>query len=200
MSKKNSSAEVYEQSYEVEKIVGDKEKDGIKYYHVKWIGYDDPDDLTWEPIEHLKNCRKSIEAYEKSKKLKAAEKRGNMAISDFYSCQKYPFAMIKIDQNDPLLPQFTAEPFGFRKYKKESDGHKKNFISIDNVEKINEEHVVINSETYQKPSVAIEYDIMGMMFPIVLNNWMKEKTTSKTNQAQSFKVKEEKTAPIVIEL
>ena len=194
MSKKNAPAEVYS----VEKIIGDKEKDGIKYYHVKWEGYDDPEDLTWEPIENLKNCRKAIEEYENRKKVKTSEKNANAKASDFNNCQKFPFSMIKIDQNDPLLPKFTASPFAFRSYKKETDRSKKNFISIDNVQKKDDNQIIFKSETFQKASVNIDYDIMGMMFPIVLNNWMRDKMSSKDQNTDSD-TKEVKATPIIID-
>ena len=108
---KKKQLEVYDQSFEVEKIIDDRIVDGVKEYRVKWLGYDKEDDCTWEPICNLKNCRDAIENYEREAKIK----RKKLVASDFYSCQKYPFATIKIDPQDPLLPKFTSTPFSFRK-------------------------------------------------------------------------------------
>lgn len=43
-----------EDEYRVEKILTHGHaKGGIVIYQIKWLGYDDEDDLTWEPIENL---------------------------------------------------------------------------------------------------------------------------------------------------
>jgi len=40
--------------YRVEAIKGhDFTNDGTTIYHIKWLGYESKDDLTWEPIENL---------------------------------------------------------------------------------------------------------------------------------------------------
>ena len=166
--KKTQSQDVYSESYIVEKIVGDKEKDGVKYYQVKWQGYDNPKDLTWEPIEHLTNCRESIEAYEKSKRQKAAVKP---IVTGFFECQNYPYALIKIDQKDPFLPQYTANPFAFRKYKVRQDPDQKNFVKIDGFHKAQNGEVFFTCETYQKPSVDINFDVVSMLLPSSLTSW-----------------------------
>ena len=38
-----------QEEYEVEKILNYGYIDGVLSYHVKWVGYDDPKDMTWEP-------------------------------------------------------------------------------------------------------------------------------------------------------
>ena len=55
-----------EQEYEVEKIVNFGYSDGILYYHVKWIGYDRPEDMTWEPYSNLENCQDIVDIYFRS--------------------------------------------------------------------------------------------------------------------------------------
>ncbi|XP_070605896.1 M-phase phosphoprotein 8 isoform X2 [Erythrolamprus reginae] len=48
-----------ENVYEVEKILDMKTEDGEVKYKVRWKGYA-PDDDTWEPEEHLKDCREVL--------------------------------------------------------------------------------------------------------------------------------------------
>ncbi|ODM87895.1 M-phase phosphoprotein 8 [Orchesella cincta] len=51
--------------YVVEKIlskeVGD---DGVTYYEVKWEGWDNPEDITWEPLANLARCPELLLAFE----------------------------------------------------------------------------------------------------------------------------------------
>lgn len=44
-----------EDEYQVETITDHKVQRGGKniLYHVKWLGYDEPTDMTWEPAENL---------------------------------------------------------------------------------------------------------------------------------------------------
>lgn len=43
-----------EDEYRVEKIMQHGYgKGGVVIYQIKWLGYDDEADLTWEPIENL---------------------------------------------------------------------------------------------------------------------------------------------------
>ena len=53
-----------EQDYEVECILDHEEdQDSVLHYKVKWVGYDDPKDITWEPAEHLRSARATVNAY-----------------------------------------------------------------------------------------------------------------------------------------
>ena len=45
-----------EEEYEVESIVNKRLRKGKAEYLVKWKGWEDPDDNTWEPIAHL-DCK-----------------------------------------------------------------------------------------------------------------------------------------------
>ena len=45
-----------EEEYEVEKIVNKRLRKGKPEYLVKWKGWEDPDDNTWEPVAHL-DCK-----------------------------------------------------------------------------------------------------------------------------------------------
>ena len=47
-----SSAEE-EEEYVVEKILDKKYDGGVPYYLIKWEGWNDPADQTWEPAENL---------------------------------------------------------------------------------------------------------------------------------------------------
>ena len=53
-----------EQDYKVECILDHEEdQDSVLHYKVKWVGYDDPKDITWEPAEHLHSARATVNAY-----------------------------------------------------------------------------------------------------------------------------------------
>jgi len=52
------------EEYEVETIVSKRLRKGKAEYLVKWKGWEDPDDNTWEPIGNLE-CHELIEEYEK---------------------------------------------------------------------------------------------------------------------------------------
>lgn len=72
-----SSAEE-EEEYVVEKILDKKYDGGVPYFLIKWDGWDDPADQTWEPVENLDSCPdllKEFEAKWKAKKEKKKEKK-----------------------------------------------------------------------------------------------------------------------------
>ncbi|CBX96122.1 hypothetical protein IAQ61_001304 [Plenodomus lingam] len=50
---KDSGSEEAEDEYIVEKIMGHKFVKGQLVFHVKWQGYDDPNDQTWEPEDNM---------------------------------------------------------------------------------------------------------------------------------------------------
>jgi chromobox protein 1 len=54
--------------YRVEKILDHQWNAKTKEfeYQVKWLGYEDADDLTWEPEDHLENSKEILNAYLKS--------------------------------------------------------------------------------------------------------------------------------------
>jgi len=54
-----------EEEYEVESIVNKRLRKGKAEYLVKWKGWEDPDDNTWEPIAHL-DCKDLIDEYERT--------------------------------------------------------------------------------------------------------------------------------------
>ena len=55
-----------DEEYEVEKVLDKRVKKGGQVeYMVKWRGYDDPDDNTWEPADNLKEAKPAIDRFEK---------------------------------------------------------------------------------------------------------------------------------------
>lgn len=65
---------VLDEEFEVERIVGKRNEEGVTQYKVKWSGYSS-DDCTWEPIEHLAGCQELIDAYNKSHPLPRVAKK-----------------------------------------------------------------------------------------------------------------------------
>jgi len=63
-----------EEEYEVESIVSKRIKKGKVEYLVKWKGWENPDDNTWEPVEHLE-CPELIQAYEEKHGGSAEDKK-----------------------------------------------------------------------------------------------------------------------------
>jgi len=71
------SSAMSDEEYEVETVLDKRTKKGGQVeYLVKWKGYDDPDDNTWEPADNLKEAEALIKKYEKdlSEKNAAAAK------------------------------------------------------------------------------------------------------------------------------
>ena len=79
----NQETEDMNQEYEVEKIIDmritpklniiTQKLEFIKEYLIKWVGYEQ---LTWEPLENLENCKELLKEFYKEKKrlLKKKEK------------------------------------------------------------------------------------------------------------------------------
>ena len=63
-----SDASDAEVEYEVEKILDKRIKKGKTEYYIKWKGYDNEEDNTWEPQENL-DCEDKIQDYEKKNKV-----------------------------------------------------------------------------------------------------------------------------------
>ncbi|KAH7713106.1 Chromo domain containing protein [Aphelenchoides avenae] len=63
-----------EEVYVVEKILAKRKlRGGAWEYQIKWKGYDDPKDITWEPEENC-DCPELIEEFERNHKKKEEEK------------------------------------------------------------------------------------------------------------------------------
>ncbi|KAF2716835.1 hypothetical protein K431DRAFT_169687 [Polychaeton citri CBS 116435] len=75
-----------EDEYEIEKILDHKFDKGAIAYKVKWLGYEDEKDQTWEPAENLEHATERLNDYKKliggspeppkSAKRSASTKRG----------------------------------------------------------------------------------------------------------------------------
>ncbi|KAI7157442.1 hypothetical protein KC349_g5615 [Hortaea werneckii] len=60
----NDEDEDDEDEYRVEKIVKhDWLDDGTLVYQIKWQGYEDPGDMTWEPVENLEGAKDILQTY-----------------------------------------------------------------------------------------------------------------------------------------
>ncbi|WKY02236.1 hypothetical protein Q1695_015896 [Nippostrongylus brasiliensis] len=71
-SSEESGSEVGEE-YVVEKILGKRTRKGRVEYLIKWRGYDDPDDNTWEPAGQC-DCAELIKEFEKQYRKGSKEK------------------------------------------------------------------------------------------------------------------------------
>jgi len=81
MSEDGSASETEE--YEVEKILDSRTKKGKVEYFIKWKGFDNEDDNTWEPVENL-DCKDKIDEFNKKKKNEdeKKEKKGEKRKGD----------------------------------------------------------------------------------------------------------------------
>jgi chromobox protein 1 len=61
--------------YDVEKILDKKKVGGQWKYLIKWEGWNNPEDLTWEPLEHLDNVPHIVQKFEEEWALKQKNKQ-----------------------------------------------------------------------------------------------------------------------------
>lgn len=54
-------------TFEVEEVLNEAVTDGVLFYRVKWKGFDDEKDITWENASNLRNCQDAIRKYSESK-------------------------------------------------------------------------------------------------------------------------------------
>ena len=67
-----------EEEYEVERIISKRARKGKVEYLVKWKGWEDPDDNTWEPVANL-DCKELIDEYESAHPDTDTEKKESSA-------------------------------------------------------------------------------------------------------------------------
>ena len=71
-SSSDSDEDRGEDVYDVESILDEAVEDGVKYYQVKWAGYDE---VTWEPEENCVGCERKIKEFHERKKNSAKNRR-----------------------------------------------------------------------------------------------------------------------------
>ena len=153
-----------EHAFVVEKIINKRIKGEVQQYLVKWQGYDDPSDLTWEPIENLQNCKESIDEYERAHKKKKDKTKDK--ITTIYEAQSYPYAMIKILNDDKLELKYNSTPFKFRRYKRNDKS------SLERIKEVDKESKSVNIEIKgKKNAISMDIDYAAMMFPKTLSRW-----------------------------
>jgi len=63
-----------ESDFEVEEILDKKRgKDGEWLYYIKWVGFEN-DENSWEPVEHLGECKEMVDDFDKKLKEKKQQK------------------------------------------------------------------------------------------------------------------------------
>ena len=87
------------------------------HFLVKWVGYDDPKDYTWEPLQNLTNCSRIIESYMEELKQSNKKKNSDLIETNFIDSQIYPDLIIKQEKKDrSLFLEGSHNPFKFKKY------------------------------------------------------------------------------------
>ncbi|CAJ0599059.1 unnamed protein product [Cylicocyclus nassatus] len=97
------------EEYIVEKILGKRIRKGVVEYLIKWKGYDDSDDDTWEPAAQC-DCAGLIEEFEKSQKNTAekSSKTRKRKIREKEDEDKDVIS-VRIDDDDDLFDDGTSE-------------------------------------------------------------------------------------------
>jgi len=151
--------------YVPEKILDNAEIDGVMHFQVKWVGYDKPEDYTWEPLQNLMNCTKMIETYMETKKETKKEENSNLITTSFLVAQKYPHAFIKIEPKKQK--EHRNSPFAFRKRPKSSS----TATCIRKISKSDDKTLVIfdNGE-------SMSYDNALLLFPSALLQYLHNST------------------------
>ena len=72
---KEEEDEEEEEDYEVEKIIDKKGSGRTLKYLVKWKGWDNEEDQTWEPVRNLNDAKEMIREFEESMKEKGSGKK-----------------------------------------------------------------------------------------------------------------------------
>ena len=68
--------------YKVEKILEKRTRSGKVQYKVKWKGWEDEEDLTWEPLKNLSSSKQLIEEFESQSQEKKDDKQSLFLCED----------------------------------------------------------------------------------------------------------------------
>ena len=106
--------------YEVEKILDCiTDENGEIFYLVKWLGYDDPKDLTWEPFDHLEKCQQLIQEFyeeKKKKELSSKEKKSPRKKDSKREKKQNENQAIKINLSNQILGNANVKNLNELKY------------------------------------------------------------------------------------
>jgi len=93
--KRNNTEDSDSDEYEVQEILEKRELEERLEFLVKWRGWDDIDDRTWEPVDNLDGAEKLIVAYEKLQQMdesveprKETNKKVTIVMEDDYEAEE----------------------------------------------------------------------------------------------------------------
>jgi len=166
--------------WEVETILAHKYENGKLKYYVKWVGFDDPSDNTWEPTKNLKNCRQIITKYLHSigtdylpvmeqKKLNLENKSLWAPKNDlkFGNFRIYDDNELEIDISDKF--ELARDDFCFSMFKHGNDTKPISIIQI--MPKDGQTFVWVEMNGKKK---KIEYDAACLLFPRAIMDWYEQ--------------------------
>jgi len=145
-----------EEEYEVENILDKRKRGGGTEYLIKWLGYDDPSQNTWEPEENLGlYCQDAIdefeENYEKNKKNSRRRKRKK-------SDTEFNPANIKID-TAIAIKTGTLNTEYLEKIKAKVTPGKKLIEEADKIEKIEDPNVPFVNHWKDQEKIGFNRDL-----------------------------------------
>ncbi len=111
--------------YEVEKIVGEKVKNGRRFFLLKWKNYSSNVN-TWEPEEHLENCKRLISDYRRiCANMIAEESKGSVNSPISPKTSEEMMVLITEKRNTHLIPEKILEA---KQYKPKEEGIEVKFV------------------------------------------------------------------------
>lgn len=152
-----------EGSYLIERILDLKIDHGLRYYLIKWQGYDDPSDNTWEPLTNLEYLLQDLIDFEEShaSHIRSIEEHWNALYRQREVTEPLQiFDHAKIQQEldrlnedlSSLTPDSESTPPKKVKENKQKRIYKRREASHNSKSKRSESH--INSEAEQTSSKA----------------------------------------------
>lgn len=113
--------ELEDDMFIVDEIIDQRIRNGKLQYFVKWQGYPDPEDNTWEPAENLSSCPTVVEAFETKLKEKEDKRRKQTNMSTVSSAP----ASKSVVTSTPIRPANAKLAKAVELEKSELDGKKK---------------------------------------------------------------------------